>query len=142
MVWGIVLSSLSALLALGLALVYRSHRVINFAQADLGAVPATLAVCLVTLSGWSYWVAVPLALAVAVVLGALVELVVIRRFARAPRLILMVATIGLAQLLAGIAQGIPGLFGDELPALRAHRTLRLPLRDPPVRVPRATSSSP
>ena len=58
-VWGVVLSSLSALLALGLVLVYRSHRVINFAQADLGAVPATLAVCLVTLSGWSYWVAVP-----------------------------------------------------------------------------------
>ena len=115
MVWGIVLSSLSALLALGLALVYRSHRVINFAQADLGAVPATLAVCLVTLSGWSYWVAVPLALVVAVVLGALVELVVIRRFARAPRLILMVATIGLAQLLAGIAQGIPGLFGASFP---------------------------
>lgn len=114
-IWGIVLSSLSALLALGLALVYRSHRVINFAQADLGAVPATLAVCLVALSGWSYWTAVPLALVVAVGLGSLVELVVIRRFARAPRLILMVATIGLAQLLAGLAQGIPGLFGATFP---------------------------
>ncbi len=114
-VWGVVLSSLSALLALGLALTYRSHRVINFAQADLGAVPASLAVCLVALSGWSYWLAVPFALVVAVVLGSLVELIVIRRFARAPRLILMVATIGLAQLLAGIAQGIPGLFGATFP---------------------------
>jgi branched-chain amino acid transport system permease protein len=114
-VWGVVLSSLSALLALGLVLVYRSHRVINFAQADLGAVPATLAVCLVTLSGWSYWVAVPAALVAAVVLGSVVEAVVIRRFARAPRLILMVATIGLAQLLAGIAEAIPGLFGASLP---------------------------
>ena len=115
LVWGVVLSSLSALLALGLALIYRSHRVINFAQADLGAVPASLAVSLVALAGWSYWVAVPFALVVAAVLGAAVEFLVIRRFARAPRLILMVATIGLAQLLAGFGQAIPGFFGASFP---------------------------
>ena len=61
-VWGLVISSLTALLAFGLVLIYRSHRVINFAQADLGAVPASLCVSLVVLRGWSYWVAVPLAL--------------------------------------------------------------------------------
>jgi ABC-type branched-subunit amino acid transport system ATPase component/ABC-type branched-subunit amino acid transport system permease subunit len=116
-VWGIALSSLSALFALGLALVYRSHRVINFAQADLGAVPATLAVSLVAISGWSYWFAVPLALLVALALGSLVEIVVIRRFRRAPRLILMVATIGLAQLLAALAQAIQPLFGATTPVL-------------------------
>ena len=71
-VWGLVISSLTALLAFGLVLIYRSHRVINFAQADLGAVPASLCVSLVVLRGWSYWVAVPLAL-------------VCRRRARAPR---------------------------------------------------------
>jgi branched-chain amino acid transport system permease protein len=115
LVWGLVLSSLSALLALGLALIYRSHRVINFAQADLGAVPASLAVSLVAIAGWSYWAAVPVALAAAIALGSVVEIVVIRRFARAPRLILMVATIGLAQLLAGLGQAIPPLFGATLP---------------------------
>ncbi len=115
LLWGVALSSLSALLALGLTLVYRSHRVINFAQADLGAVPAGLAVSLVAVSGWSYWAAVPFALVVAVVLGSVVEFVVIRRFTRAPRLILMVATIGLAQLLAAMAQAIPPLFGENTP---------------------------
>ena len=110
-VWGLVLSSLIALLAFGLVLIYRSHRVINFAQADLGAVPAALCVSLVVLRGWSYWVAVPLALVAAVALGSAVEFVVIRRFERAPRLILMVATIGLAQLLAGLGQAIPLFFG-------------------------------
>ena len=34
--------------------------------------------------------------------GAVVEVTVIRRFANAPRLVLTVATIGLAQLLGGI----------------------------------------
>jgi ABC-type branched-subunit amino acid transport system ATPase component/ABC-type branched-subunit amino acid transport system permease subunit len=121
-VWGIVLSSLTALLAFGLVLIYRSHRVINFAQADLGAVPATLCVSLVVLRGWSYWVAVPFALLVAVALGSAVEFVVIRRFARAPRLILMVATIGLAQLLVGIGTAIPGWFR----AFSAPQSLPLP----------------
>ncbi len=110
-VWGLVLSSLIALLAFGLVLIYRSHRVINFAQADLGAVPAALCVSLVVLQGWSYWLAVPVALVAAVALGSAVEFVVIRRFERAPRLILMVATIGLAQLLAGLGQAIPLFFG-------------------------------
>ncbi len=121
-VWGLVMSSLTALLAFGLVLIYRSHRVINFAQADLGAVPASLCVSLVVLRGWSYWVAVPFALLVAVALGSAVEFLVIRRFARAPRLILMVATIGLAQLLAGIGQAIPNFFDAFFPP----QTLPLP----------------
>ena len=46
-VYGIIIGSFTALLAFGLALIYRSNRVINFAQADLGAVPASLCVALV-----------------------------------------------------------------------------------------------
>ena len=99
-------------MAFGLALIYRSNKVINFAQADLGAVPASLAVALITLPafGWSFWVAVPLSLVVAVLLGALIEFVIIRRFNKAPRLILMVVTIGLAQLLAGLGVALPYLL--------------------------------
>ena len=44
-----------ALIALGIALVYRANRVINFAAADLGAAPGTLAVLLVLSLGWNYW---------------------------------------------------------------------------------------
>ena len=54
-------------------------------------------------------------IAAAVVLGAAVELLVIRRFFRSPRLILTVATIGLAQLLAGLGLLLPGWFGVGLP---------------------------
>ena len=50
LVYGFIIGSLTALMAFGLALIYRSNRVINFAQADLGAVPASLAVALITLS--------------------------------------------------------------------------------------------
>ena len=114
-VQGIIIGSLTALISFGIALIYRSNRVINFAQADLGAVPASLGVVLIAAKHWSYWLAMPLALATAVVLGMFVERVFIRRFSKAPRLILMVVTIGLAQILAGLGTAIPFFFGLNFP---------------------------
>lgn len=101
-----------ALIALGIALVYRANRVINFAAGDLGQVPATLAVLVVLSLGWDYLLGAVIGLAAAIVLGVLVETLLIRRFFRAPRLILTVATIGIAQLLTGLALFLPSWFGD------------------------------
>ena len=107
MLLGAETGALASLTAIGLVIIYRSARIINFAQAAFGTVAASLAVLLVTRSGWNYFVAVPLGLALAVVLGALAELGVVRRFFRAPRLILTVATIGLASVLGAISQSLP-----------------------------------
>ena len=52
---GVILGLLTALLAIGLALVYRANRVVNFSQADLGSPPVALAAGLVVFWGWSYW---------------------------------------------------------------------------------------
>ncbi len=67
---GFIIGSLTALMAFGLALIYKSNRVINFAQADLGAVPASLAVSLIAVEAWSYWLAIPVALIAGVALGS------------------------------------------------------------------------
>jgi ABC-type branched-subunit amino acid transport system permease subunit len=99
-----------ALIALGIALVYRANRIVNFAQGDLGAVPATLGVLLVVAWHWNYWIGLVVGVAAALVLGVLVEVLIIRRFFTAPRLVLTVATIGLAQLLAGAALFLPRAF--------------------------------
>ena len=115
LVWGFIIGSLTALMAFGLALIYKSNKVINFAQADLGAVPASLCVSLITLELWSFWIALPVALIASVALGSFVEFVIIRRFSKAPRLILMVVTVGLAQLLAGLGVAIPFFMGADLP---------------------------
>jgi branched-chain amino acid transport system permease protein len=101
-----------ALIALGIALVYRANRIVNFAQGDLGALPAVLAVMLVVAWGWSYWFGLVVGLAAAVVLGVLVESLIVRRFFNAPRLVLTVATIGLSQLLAGAGLFLPRAFGN------------------------------
>ena len=114
-VQGALLGGLTALIALGIALVYRANRILNFAQGDLGAAPASLAVLLIVSSGASWLVGFLTGIVAAIALGAVVELAVIRRFFHAPRLILSVATIGLAQVLAGIGLLLPQWFDVRLP---------------------------
>jgi ABC-type branched-subunit amino acid transport system ATPase component/ABC-type branched-subunit amino acid transport system permease subunit len=128
LVQGVIIGALTALVSFGIALIYRTNRVVNFAQADLGVVPAAVAIMLILPRTGrfgqqgeprlSYWIAMPLAILMAVVLGAFVERVFIRRFSKAPRLILMVVTIGLSQILAGFGTAIPFLFGSVLPPQR------------------------
>src|SRR5438105_3555139 len=55
---GMVIGGLYALIALGLALVYRANRIINFAQGDLGGTPAALAVLLIVAVGVPYPIAI------------------------------------------------------------------------------------
>ncbi|HSP02564.1 MAG TPA: hypothetical protein VLR27_03635 [Acidimicrobiales bacterium] len=114
-VWvrGVLVGGVTALIALGMALIYRSNRIVNFAQGDLGAAPAVLVFLLLTEWGWPYTLAVAAGALAAFALGGVVELAVVRRFFRAPRLVLTVATIGLAQLLTGIAVFLPRWFGIE-----------------------------
>ena len=111
---GAVLGSLSALIAIGIVLVYRANRIINFAQGDLGAVAGVLSVSLIVGSGFPFWPALVIGLIAGIALGGIVEFLFIRRFAKAPRLILTVATIGIAQILAGLQLGIPSLFGYDI----------------------------
>ena len=96
---GAVIGTLYALVGMGIILVYRANRIINFAQAQLGAVPAILAALLVLRKGWDYLTVVPIALVGGLALGALVEVAVVRRFRDASRLILTVATVGIGFLL-------------------------------------------
>ena len=107
---GVVIGGITSFIAFGIALIYRSSRIINFAQGDLGGVPASFGVLLMLGPGVPFFLALPIALAAAIVLGAFVEFVVLRRFFKAPRLILTVVTIGLSQILAGLATVLPNLF--------------------------------
>lgn len=115
---GVVLGLLIALLAMGMALVYRANRVINFAQADLGFVPTSLAVGLIVFSGLPYLFGFGVGLVAAVALGAIVELAFVRRFARASRLVLTVATIGITQLLAVLALLVPQMWDKSAASQR------------------------
>lgn len=109
---GLVTGSLYAINAIGLVLIYRANRVVNFAQAEFGSVAAVLAIQLSLHWKIPFLLAVVIGLASAALLGLTVESLVLRRFARSSRLILAVATIALAQILAGLSLIIPVLWDD------------------------------
>jgi hypothetical protein len=52
---GVVLGSLSGLTAMGLVLIHRASRVVNFAQAEFGGLATTVAVVLSTGTGLPLW---------------------------------------------------------------------------------------
>jgi branched-chain amino acid transport system permease protein len=116
---GVVRGLLSALIALGIVIVYRANRIVNFAAADLGAVPSTLAFLLYATLGWNVYLALVCGFGAAVVLGVLVEFLFLRRFFRAPRMIVTVATIGITQILVSLGLLLPVWIGrpdvDALP---------------------------
>src|SRR3990172_1252964 len=95
---GVIQGLLYGLLALGLVLVYRTSRVINFAHGQLGVVLAVLLLKLTDQLKIPYVPSLVFCLVLAAGLGALSELTLRRLFGR-PRVLVMVATIGLSQVL-------------------------------------------
>src|SRR5437016_7038170 len=112
---GAVFGTATALLAMGLILIYRATRIVNFAQVGLGGVGGILAVNLFLHQGWPYFLCLALGVVVGIGVGALVDVAVIRRFRNASRLLLTVATIGLAQVLGGLELLIPRWVGAPSP---------------------------
>ncbi|HEV3363629.1 MAG TPA: ABC transporter permease [Acidimicrobiia bacterium] len=110
---GIVLGTANGLLAIGLILIYRTNRIVNFAYGSLGSVAGLLGVELYLRQGWNYFAAMGLAVVLGLVLGGVVEFLVIRRFTKSSRLVLTVATIGLAQVLGGMELLMPEFFGGR-----------------------------
>ncbi len=112
---GVIFGSSNALLAMGLILVHRTTRIVNFAYGTLGAMAGAITVGLFVGQGWNYWLALAAGLVAGTVSGALVDVAVLRRFDRSSRLVATVATLGLAQVLGAIALAIAiGLGADGL----------------------------
>ncbi len=106
---GIVTGLVVGMLAMGIVLIYRSTRVINFAVGNLG-LPAAGLLALMQLNwGFPFWIGLALALAVGTLAGAAVELTVVRRLFNRPRVILLVATVGVAQLMRAVVASLPDI---------------------------------
>src|SRR5215471_3710982 len=89
---GLAAGSLYALTAHGLVLVYRGSGVLNFAQGAFGMVGAFLYYRVADDHGWNTPVRLTVALAVPALLGALTQLVVMRRLRYASPLLRLTAT--------------------------------------------------
>jgi ABC-type branched-subunit amino acid transport system ATPase component/ABC-type branched-subunit amino acid transport system permease subunit len=104
---GVVQGLAIAVIAVGVVLVYRATRIINFAVGNIGVVGAVMLSLLVLQYNVPFWIALVIALVIGLVFGAAVEMTIIRRLKNAPRVVVLVATIGIAGLAQAIAIEIP-----------------------------------
>jgi branched-chain amino acid transport system permease protein len=79
----LMLGGTYALLGIGLTLIFGIMRVVNFTHGELYAFGAYMMYALVMLTGVNFFVALALAIALGVLLGATLELVLLRRLRRA-----------------------------------------------------------
>lgn len=110
---GAILGTASALTAVGLVLLYRANRIINFAYGAMGGVLGLTAIRTFVIWNWNYGAVLVGGVLLGVGVGILTEVLVIRRFEKSSRLILTVATLGLTQLFGGFELLIPGWIFDE-----------------------------
>ena len=96
-----------ALIAIGLVLIYKATGVINFAQGAIGTLGGFVMGMLMVNYGLPYWLAAILAIAASATVSTITELLVVRRLFTKPRLLLFVATLGVAQLVALIQVWLP-----------------------------------
>ena len=112
---GLVLGSIYALVALGLALVYGTMGIPNFAHGHLYMLGAYAAFAAITALHAPYWPAMLLAILALAALGALVERVVFRPLRNAPEVNTIMAAIGLLFFLEAVARAIWGSDFRVLP---------------------------
>ncbi len=107
LIGGLLAGIMYSLVALGFVLIYKASGVFNFAQGAMVFFAALIFVSLFE-KGWGLAGAAAATLGVMVVLAFFVERVVLRPLVNQPPIALFMATIGLAFLIEGFAQGILG----------------------------------
>eukprot|EP01037_Dinobryon_pediforme_P019115 gene19115-19478_t len=120
---GLADASSMFLVAAGLSLIFGVTRIVNFAHGSFYMLAIFIAYTLVDRIGASplgFWGALLLAALVVALLGALVEMLVLRRIYRAPELLQLLATFALVLIIKDAALYLWGpedLFGPRAPGL-------------------------
>jgi branched-chain amino acid transport system permease protein len=122
---GLAEGAVFGLFALGLVLVYKATRVLNFAQSEIGAASALLTWWLVVKVGVPWLVAAGAALLAAAVIGLVFERLVVRQLIAAPRMTVVVATVAAGLFLAAAELQLWGVGPFILPSPFHGRGLHL-----------------
>jgi len=122
---GVLFGTIYGLLAVGLVLIYRSSRVVNFAYGEMGMLAAFFFKYAWVVLRYPLLLALFLALLVSASVGATMEISIVRTMRRAPPLVSLVATFAVAALLLKIASEVWGTNPDFMPPLVSGSILRL-----------------
>ncbi len=121
---GIASGGIFASLALALVLIYNAMGLVNFAQGEMAMAATFIAFVLVD-RGLSYWIAFPMAVAIAFAGGIVIQRIVIRPVERAPVLTLVIVTIGLATLINGLFGFLFGYVPKSFPSPFSVQTVNI-----------------
>ncbi|HEY0294534.1 MAG TPA: branched-chain amino acid ABC transporter permease [Bordetella sp.] len=105
---GLASGSLYALIAIAVVLVLQATDVPNFAQGEMAMFSTFVAYTMLTGYGAGWWVALPVAVVFAILLGIVVQQLVIRPLMGAPIMSAVIATLGLNMALHSVAAMIWG----------------------------------
>ena len=106
---GLTLGMVYAAFALALVLIWRSTRIVNFAQAPMAMITTYVALLIVD-AGLPYWIGFVAALLSGLVLGAIIERVVIRPVEGKPEMNAIILTLGLFVVINAVAAIV---FGSQ-----------------------------
>jgi len=112
-------------IALGFVLIYKSTKVLNFAQGTLVMIGAFMVYAFLSQLALPIFIALPLSLVVAVALGFAIERLALRPLIGEPLLSMIMVTIGLASLLKGGAIAIWTTGNFSLPEILPEASLYL-----------------
>jgi branched-chain amino acid transport system permease protein len=97
-----------ALMALTVVIIYKTTGHLNFAQGEMGTLGAFLIFIMVIEHGWSYWLAIPVALVFSFLLGAGIERTLIRPIERRSALGVVIVTLGIFLIINALNAAIWG----------------------------------
>ena len=119
---GIAQGCIYGLIALGFVLIYKATETVSFAQGELMMLGAFCGLALMSMFGFSFWLAVLGAIVAMALFGMLLELAVIRPILGQPAFSIVMLTIGIGYVARGLITTIPGI-GTET------HTLPVPYKD-------------
>jgi branched-chain amino acid transport system permease protein len=125
LVIGLALGSIYALIALGFVLIYKSSDVINFAQGEFVLLGTYVCLTLIASYQLPFWPALLITLVFSAVLGWAVERVVLRPFIGEPVISMIMATIGLSSVMAGVVHLFWGTDTRVFPPIFPEAPFRL-----------------
>jgi len=117
---GVLIGLMYSLIALGFVLVYKATDAINFAQGEFVMLAGFIVAGMLVVAGAPFWVGVAVAIAAMIAFGFGLERIVLRPLIGRPIIAVIMATIGLATVLRGVA---PLSFGAQT------RAISLPITD-------------
>src|SRR5918992_2752179 len=106
---GLAQGSLYALLGLGFVIIYKSTRVVNFAQPALMILGAYWTSYLVVVLGLGFWIGLALAVLLTAVIGAVVERIALRPMVGEPVFSATMVTVGVFIVLQVVTSDLIGL---------------------------------